>query len=276
MLRGASAEALAELSSRPVGTGTLDDAGDARATSCSGSPASLRGEPALRRVAHRRLGRGRGQGGPGRRRCSAASRRRRRRSPWSRTPSRGAGPAPRDLADVLERARRRSRPVRSAGAQGDAGRRRAVRGPSAHRRQPRRCASALSDPTRTADDRQRAAPGLLDGKVLPATQRARRPGGQPAAAAAVDAALAGVPRRGGRRRSSEARRHRAHRPRAAADASSSGWPTALGKQYGTRPSSCTSSSTPSLIGGLRVEIGDDVIDGTVASRLDDARRRLAG
>ena len=33
---------------------------------------------------------------------------------------------------------------------------------------------------------------------------------------------------------------------------------------------------PGLIGGMRVEIGDDVIDGTVASRLDDARRRLAG
>ena len=33
---------------------------------------------------------------------------------------------------------------------------------------------------------------------------------------------------------------------------------------------------PELIGGIRVEIGDDVIDGTVASRLDDARRRLAG
>jgi len=33
---------------------------------------------------------------------------------------------------------------------------------------------------------------------------------------------------------------------------------------------------PSLIGGLRVEIADDVIDGTVVSRLDDARRRIAG
>jgi len=32
---------------------------------------------------------------------------------------------------------------------------------------------------------------------------------------------------------------------------------------------------PSLIGGLRVEIGDDVIDGTVVNRLDEARRRLA-
>jgi F-type H+-transporting ATPase subunit delta len=31
-----------------------------------------------------------------------------------------------------------------------------------------------------------------------------------------------------------------------------------------------------VVGGVKVEIGDDVIDGTVASRLDDARRRLAG
>jgi F-type H+-transporting ATPase subunit delta len=33
---------------------------------------------------------------------------------------------------------------------------------------------------------------------------------------------------------------------------------------------------PEVIGGIRVEIGDDVIDGTVSSRLDEARRRLAG
>jgi F-type H+-transporting ATPase subunit delta len=33
---------------------------------------------------------------------------------------------------------------------------------------------------------------------------------------------------------------------------------------------------PDVLGGIRVELGDDVIDGTVASRLDDARRRMAG
>jgi F-type H+-transporting ATPase subunit delta len=33
---------------------------------------------------------------------------------------------------------------------------------------------------------------------------------------------------------------------------------------------------PALVGGIRVELGDEVIDGSVESRLDDARRRLAG
>ncbi|MBW8171896.1 F0F1 ATP synthase subunit delta [Ornithinimicrobium sp. Arc0846-15] len=31
---------------------------------------------------------------------------------------------------------------------------------------------------------------------------------------------------------------------------------------------------PEVIGGLRVEIGDEIIEGTISSRLDDARRRL--
>lgn len=33
---------------------------------------------------------------------------------------------------------------------------------------------------------------------------------------------------------------------------------------------------PSVTGGIRVELGDEVIDGTVVHRLEDARRRLAG
>lgn len=33
---------------------------------------------------------------------------------------------------------------------------------------------------------------------------------------------------------------------------------------------------PSVVGGLRVEIGDEVIDATVSSRLSDLRQRLAG
>ena len=33
---------------------------------------------------------------------------------------------------------------------------------------------------------------------------------------------------------------------------------------------------PSVVGGVRVEIGDDVIDATVSSRINDLRQRLAG
>ncbi|MDD9205512.1 F0F1 ATP synthase subunit delta [Georgenia sp. 10Sc9-8] len=33
---------------------------------------------------------------------------------------------------------------------------------------------------------------------------------------------------------------------------------------------------PSLLGGLRVHVGDEVIDGSVLARLEDARRRMAG
>jgi F-type H+-transporting ATPase subunit delta len=51
--------------------------------------------------------------------------------------------------------------------------------------------------------------------------------------------------------------------------------SALERQYG-RPVHLNVMIDPHVIGGIRVEIGDDVIDGTVSSRLDDARRRLAG
>ncbi len=33
---------------------------------------------------------------------------------------------------------------------------------------------------------------------------------------------------------------------------------------------------PEVVGGIRVVVGEEVVDGTIASRLDDARRRLAG
>ena len=50
---------------------------------------------------------------------------------------------------------------------------------------------------------------------------------------------------------------------------------ALARQY-DRPVHLNVVVDPEVVGGVKVEIGDDVIDGTVASRLDDARRRLAG
>ncbi|SDQ82886.1 F0F1 ATP synthase subunit delta [Microbacterium sp. cf332] len=49
----------------------------------------------------------------------------------------------------------------------------------------------------------------------------------------------------------------------------------LSSRYGT-PVSLNLVVDPAVVGGLRIEIGDDVIDATVASRLSDLRQRLAG
>ena len=51
--------------------------------------------------------------------------------------------------------------------------------------------------------------------------------------------------------------------------------TSLGQRYGSTVS-LNVVVDPSVVGGLRVEIGDDVIDATVSARLHDLRQRLAG
>jgi F-type H+-transporting ATPase subunit delta len=50
---------------------------------------------------------------------------------------------------------------------------------------------------------------------------------------------------------------------------------ALTAQYG-RPIRLNVDVDPGVIGGIRVEVGGEVVDGTVSARLDEARRRLAG
>lgn len=50
---------------------------------------------------------------------------------------------------------------------------------------------------------------------------------------------------------------------------------ALQRQYG-RPVRLNVDVDPSVVGGLRVQVGGEVVDGTVSARLDEARRRLAG
>lgn len=49
----------------------------------------------------------------------------------------------------------------------------------------------------------------------------------------------------------------------------------LEQSYG-RKIAVNQTVDPSLLGGVRITIGDDVIDGTVRARLDDLRLRLAG
>jgi F-type H+-transporting ATPase subunit delta len=50
---------------------------------------------------------------------------------------------------------------------------------------------------------------------------------------------------------------------------------ALQRQY-ARPIRLNIDIDPAVVGGLRVEVGGEVLDGTLSSRLDEARRRLAG
>ncbi len=49
----------------------------------------------------------------------------------------------------------------------------------------------------------------------------------------------------------------------------------LASQY-DRPVHLNVVVDESVVGGLRLQIGDEVIDGTISSRLDEARRRLVG
>jgi len=51
--------------------------------------------------------------------------------------------------------------------------------------------------------------------------------------------------------------------------------TALSAKYG-KEVHLNTIIDPSVVGGLKVSIGDDVIDGTISGRLEDARRQLIG
>ncbi len=134
--------------------------------------------------------------------------------------------------------------------------------------------NALSDPARSVEDKEALLDELLAGKALPG-HRACWPGSP------VQQLTARSPRCAGGLR--------AARPPASTASvfatvtlarpwprpSSSRLADALSRQYWT-PVHLNVVVDRRVIGGIRVEIGDDVIDGTVSSRLDDARRKLAG
>jgi F-type H+-transporting ATPase subunit delta len=131
---------------------------------------------------------------------------------------------------------------------------------------------ALSDPGRPAEDKARLVDTLLGGKAHPATVTLVKQSlagtyrtvsaalgeYQKVAAAVYDEGVATV---------------RVAQPLTDAEAERLG--AALQRHYG-RPIHLNLLVDPSVLGGIKVEIGDDVIDGTIASRLDDARRELAG
>ncbi len=131
---------------------------------------------------------------------------------------------------------------------------------------------ALSDPARSHQDKARLVEDLLGGKALPATL------------SLVTQALSGSHRTIGvalaeyQKVAAEAQHQGVATVRVARDLPEherTRLAGALERQYG-RPVHLNVVVDPAVIGGIRVEIGDDVIDGTISSRLDDARRRLVG
>ena len=174
--------------------------------------------------------------------------------------------APRDLADALEHLSVVAL-VRSAGEDADAARRRAVRVRAGRRGEPVAARRPLR-PGPLGQDKARLVDDLLADKALPATT------------SLVKQALAGTYRTVGvalaeyQKVAAEAQDQGVATVRVARelpDADRARLGEALSRQYG-RPIHLNVVVDPAVLGGIRVEIGDDVIDGTVSSRLDDARR----
>lgn len=132
--------------------------------------------------------------------------------------------------------------------------------------------NALSDPARSAADKGGLVDGLLSGKALPATVTLAK---QSLAGSyrTVVAALEDYEKIAASVHDQGVATVTVARP--LADADRSRLNDALSRQYG-RAVHLNVVVDPDVVGGIRVEIGDDVIDGTISSRLDDARRRLAG
>jgi F-type H+-transporting ATPase subunit delta len=130
----------------------------------------------------------------------------------------------------------------------------------------------LSDPARSVEDKQQLLRGLLEGKVVRGTLQL------------VEQAVTGTYRTVGLAIEAYQAIAAAERDRVVAlvrsarplsETESERLKAALARQY-SRQVDLNVLVDPGVLGGIRVEIGDDVIDGTVASRLDAARRQLAG
>lgn len=131
---------------------------------------------------------------------------------------------------------------------------------------------ALSDPARSNADKQALVEDLLGGRATPGTVRLAQQsvlGTHRTVALAVEAyqKIAADHRQRLVATVSVAQELSAEDTRRLSEA--------LAARYGL-PVHVNTIVDPDVIGGMRVAIGDDVIDGSVANRLDDARRRLAG
>jgi F-type H+-transporting ATPase subunit delta len=132
--------------------------------------------------------------------------------------------------------------------------------------------NALGDPTRTEEDKRALLDGLLAGRILAPTSRLVQQS-LVGSYRTVSAAILDYQKTAAAVHGERVATVRSARP--LTDEERQRLQGALTAQYG-REVHLNVVVDPRLIGGLRVEIGDDVIDGTISSRLDDAGRRLAG
>jgi F-type H+-transporting ATPase subunit delta len=132
--------------------------------------------------------------------------------------------------------------------------------------------SALSDPARSVADKQALVRSLLEGKahagtVLLVAQAAS--GSHLTVTNAIDTFVALA----ARTRNRVVALVRVAQP--LADDEEKRLAAALSAQY-DRTVHLNTVVDPTVLGGIHVSVGDEVIDGTVSSRLDEASRRLAG
>lgn len=133
--------------------------------------------------------------------------------------------------------------------------------------------AALTDRTSTGERKAELVQRLLQGKVEQETLRLARQAVLAPRGLRLDAVLARYGELGARRRELlvahvvvAAPLDQEQRDRLSA---------ALARQQGHQVH-LNIDVDPTILGGIRVEIGDEVLDGTVSRKLDDARRRLAG
>ncbi len=265
MLRGASAEAQAQLVSELESSG---GSAEGLGEELFGVAALLRGEPALRRIATDASIDGTAKAdlagnvfaeAVGATTLSLVKSAVQHR--WTK---------PRDLADVIEELGVLAA-VRSAGEDGGKisdelfGVRQLIDQADGLR-------TALSDPSRSAADKGALLRDLFQSQVLPSTmllveQAANGTHG------AIDGALEAYQHTAAHARGEKVAT--VHTARELSEGDRTRLTAALSAQYDTTVH-LQVVVDPEVVGGLRVHIGDDVIDGTVASKIEDAQRRLAG
>jgi len=130
---------------------------------------------------------------------------------------------------------------------------------------------ALSDPARSVADKQALLRSLLEGKATAATVRLAEE--SVTGVRTVAAQLEEYVRTAATARNRTVATVRVARP--LGDEQADRLAAALGRDQ-DRPVHLNIVVDPGVLGGMKVEIGDDGVDGSISSRLDEARRRVAG